>query len=115
MRTNCVNCGAAIEVDETKCPFCGTSYFDLTAIDFTKTEPVALRLYIPTSGGKALVSMLAIPRLGRIEQIPEYVSVYSGIGNRVMSMVRSFSAEVDLTFSTVSKNDTLFSVKYESQ
>ena len=44
MRTNCVNCGAAIDIDEQKCPFCGTSYFDLTDIDFTASDPVAVRM-----------------------------------------------------------------------
>lgn len=26
MVTNCVNCGAAIEMDKDKCPYCGTPY-----------------------------------------------------------------------------------------
>ena len=31
--TNCVNCGSAKDADAKVCPFCGTSYFDLTDID----------------------------------------------------------------------------------
>ena len=27
-KTNCINCGAAKEVEEIKCPFCGTVYLD---------------------------------------------------------------------------------------
>lgn len=40
--TNCVNCGAAIESHIEKCPFCGTSYFDFTNIDFNRAEPVVV-------------------------------------------------------------------------
>lgn len=29
---NCPNCGAVLEIDKVKCPYCGTSYFDLSAI-----------------------------------------------------------------------------------
>ena len=30
---NCPNCGAALESNICKCPYCGTSYFDISAID----------------------------------------------------------------------------------
>ena len=30
---NCPNCGAPNDPHLNKCPYCGTSYFDLTAID----------------------------------------------------------------------------------
>ena len=32
-RTNCVNCGGAIDSDIAKCPFCGTSYVDMSPAD----------------------------------------------------------------------------------
>jgi hypothetical protein len=39
---NCINCGAPIEIETVKCPYCGTSYFDFTDIDLG--APVILRL-----------------------------------------------------------------------
>lgn len=37
--TNCVNCGAAKEVSDLQCPFCGTKYADLSTFDlFHDTE-----------------------------------------------------------------------------
>ena len=36
--TNCVNCGSAKDVNATICPFCGTSYFDLTDIDLSERQ-----------------------------------------------------------------------------
>ena len=32
---NCPNCGAVYEIDKNKCPYCSTSYYDMSAIDFT--------------------------------------------------------------------------------
>lgn len=40
---NCVNCGAVIEIDAVKCPYCGTSYFDFTNIELDG-KPVVLKL-----------------------------------------------------------------------
>lgn len=48
-KTNCINCGAAKEWDAVKCPFCGTTYFDFTSIDFTKQEPVACQFAVPVT------------------------------------------------------------------
>ena len=42
--TNCVNCGSAKEVSASVCPFCGTSYFDLTDIDLSEDrKPCVVR------------------------------------------------------------------------
>ena len=49
-KTNCINCGAAKDTNEIKCPFCGTTYLDFTAIDFTKHEPVVCQFVLPFSG-----------------------------------------------------------------
>lgn len=113
MRTNCVNCGSAIDTEVDKCPFCGTSYFDLTAIDFTSSDPVALRLRIPFGQDKATVSMLAIPEFGSIQQEANTVSCYGGYGQEIARIVSSYSVNVDLSFHAVNKNNTLFTVKKE--
>lgn len=39
---NCKNCGAPIDIKSNKCPFCGTSYFDLSDIEIDK--PVFLKI-----------------------------------------------------------------------
>lgn len=59
-KTNCPNCGAPFEVEMNKCPFCGTSYFDLSSIDFDSGEPCFLKL--KTNG--RIVTQKVFPRLG---------------------------------------------------
>ena len=41
---NCPNCGAPLEADICKCPYCGTSYFDISAINIDDGEPFYLKL-----------------------------------------------------------------------
>ena len=43
-KTNCVNCGHGKDPDAIKCPFCGTTYFDMTGIDVSGKTPVILML-----------------------------------------------------------------------
>ena len=61
-KTNCVNCGAAKDIDALRCPFCGTTYLDLTAIDFESGKPVVCQFVLPYSD-RSVVSMVAIPVL----------------------------------------------------
>lgn len=39
---NCENCGAPIDMETSKCPYCGTSYFDFSNIELD--APVILKL-----------------------------------------------------------------------
>ena len=32
-KTNCINCGAAKEISDMQCPFCGTKYADFTTFN----------------------------------------------------------------------------------
>lgn len=40
---NCPNCAAPYDVELNKCPYCGTSYFDLAAVQLMG-EPVFLKI-----------------------------------------------------------------------
>lgn len=112
MRTNCVNCGAAIETDAVKCPFCGTSYFDLTAIDFTSRDPVVLKLRLPCQGGTILISMLARPHFEALEDQWNMVECYSSIG-KLLEIPRSRTVSANISFDAVTRGDDLFTVKKE--
>ena len=43
-KLNCPNCGAPISADNNKCPYCHTSYFDLSSIDINNDEPFYLKI-----------------------------------------------------------------------
>ena len=45
MSKNCPNCGAVIELEHNKCPYCNTLYFDLSQIDFDNKTPIFLKIH----------------------------------------------------------------------
>lgn len=54
---NCPNCGAPNEPYLNKCPYCGTSYFDLTAIDIADGKPMFLKIRV----GDRIITQLVYP------------------------------------------------------
>ena len=43
-KLNCPNCGAPISAVDNKCPYCNTSYFDLSSIDINNNKPFYLKI-----------------------------------------------------------------------
>ena len=43
---NCNNCGATIELDKIKCPYCGTAYYDLSCMSLH--TPFYLKINVGT-------------------------------------------------------------------
>lgn len=62
---NCPNCGAPYDPLEPKCPYCGTIYYDMSAIDFDSREP----LYLQIRSRNLLITQKVIPELGSIDMI----------------------------------------------
>ncbi len=76
---NCPNCGAPISADNNKCPFCDTSYFDLSAIDVNNHKPFYLKLKIGNTIFTQLVKMS--PDIS-IDFEQESATVYDGFPHR---------------------------------
>ena len=119
-KTNCINCGAARDTSEIKCPFCGTTYLDFTAIDFSSGDPVVCQFVLPNQirrdddGGRFIMSMLAIPELEEITTQRKIVDLCVD-GRRVSSFVTGYDINVGVSFKPVeSKNSkTLFELRVE--
>lgn len=105
-KTNCINCGAAKDTEDIKCPFCGTTYLDMTAIDFASGDPVVCQFVLPNnirlgdSDGRVIMSMLAVPQLEEISQTANRVDIYGGSG-RIGSFVDSWDVNVGVSFKPV--------------
>ena len=103
-KTNCVNCGAAKDIDAIKCPFCGTTYLDLTAIDFSSNAPVVCDFVLP--GSRDVLQMVAIPRL---ESARAWQETAMYVGNRFIAS--EWNAEFGVTFTPIPRNGVLFVTK----
>lgn len=120
-KTNCINCGAAKDTSEIKCPFCGTTYLDLTSIDFSSHDPVICQFVLPSkikmegTDSKVVMSMKAIPILEEISQDVETTNIYGG-WDEIYSFTTSSSLSVGISFKPVlDKDNTLLTLRAEKE
>lgn len=121
-KTNCINCGAAKDTSEIKCPFCGTTYLDLTAIDFSSDDPVVCQFVLPNnvrlgdSDGRVIMSMLAMPVLEEITTQANTVD-FCVDGCCVSSFVTGYDINIGVSFKPVSsrKGKELVTLEYQKE
>lgn len=88
--TNCPNCGSAKDPHIAVCPFCGTSYFDLTDIDLGKRDaPCIVRFKF----NDVIFSMKAFVRMAEFVMKPTYMEVTS-LGDTGRTFLRNEPDEV---------------------
>ena len=111
-RTNCINCGAAKDTNEIKCPFCGTTYVDLTAIDFSSGDPVVCQFVLPNyirigdSNAKVVMSMLARPCIEDVSMTSNTVDMYGGFGIApIASFTSGYDINVGVSFKPIQRKD----------
>ena len=95
---NCPNCGAPYEVDQNKCAYCGTSYFDMSAINFTDGEPFYLKFKMDFNGQECYVTQLVKPRIGGISFESESVDMVDACGRTILTTMVSKSVVTDIQF-----------------
>ena len=106
---NCPNCAAPYDVSLNKCPYCGTGYFDLSAIDIYSTEPFYLKL---KNGNITFTSKVIVKPDVSITISKDDVDAVDGYGNVINSIVKSQSVDIDIGFKSVAdgKDSALFTV-----
>lgn len=121
-KTNCINCGAAKDTEEIKCPFCGTTYLDLTAIDFASGDPVVCQFVLPNnvrfgdSDGRVIMSMLAVPQLDVISQTANTIDITGYGGRQISSIMTGYDINVGVSFKpliTKYRGNTLITLRVE--
>lgn len=110
MDNNCPNCGAVFQIEKSKCPYCGTSYFDMTTLQLDSEKPVFLKFKTSVSGKKyvitGLVKVCAFTSFRNDQNIAT-----SGLGTAI---IQSYSPQIefDLSFksvpSIINKQNVLF-------
>lgn len=105
-KTNCINCGAAKDTAEIRCPFCGTTYLDLTAIDFSSDAPVVCKFVLPDQyrvdgiDGKLIMTTTARPKLEKLS-----VNGETQILGRAYSFTTQRSMKIGISFEPVPTDD----------
>ena len=104
-KTNCKNCGAALDICSSKCAFCGTKNINMTDIDLASGEAANFIFKLPNKEGKEIfLTMLAIPELQTIEMKNDPVYLYGGLANKPLAYVNNYSMEMGLNLRAVSNS-----------
>lgn len=97
MKLNCPNCGAPIDKETNKCPYCNTSYFDLSCIDINGQEPFYLKI---KDGNMVFTSLVKFNNCEITFNVDE-ANIYGGLGEKLYQMKRSYSINTNLKLESV--------------
>lgn len=91
-KQNCPNCGAIIS--EEKCPYCGTMFYDFSAIDFDKPCFIKFK-----KDGKIMRLCVRLKGL-KYSMEPDIVTLYAG-NQSIYQYNRPVNRELNLNFTVV--------------
>lgn len=99
---NCPNCAAPYDIELNKCPYCGTSYYDLSALDLTAREPFYLKIKTEMNGMPCYITQLVRPKADMsIDFSSDTVDAYDILGSRICSYVKSNTMTTNISFEAV--------------
>ena len=102
MKINCPNCAAPIDPELNKCPYCGTTYFDMSCIDFENEKPFYLKIKTKWNNIDCYITQFVKPKLTTIEQSYSTNDLRGGRGNPIiMSGVYEKGLTTNISFSGI--------------
>lgn len=108
---NCPNCGAPNEPHLNKCPYCGTSYFDLTAIDIADGKPMFLKIKVQGT----IITQLVYPDPNITIEFTEERQDYTNTqGVLIQHWIKSVSCTTDIKFHAIpDEHNRIYTVEKE--
>lgn len=108
---NCPNCAAPYDVQLNKCPYCGTSYYDMSGIDFEDGTPFYLKIKTNINGQPMYITQLVKPRLESIEVTSDSTYAYDILEQRFHNFVSNRGLTTNISFEGISdKNGELMTI-----
>jgi hypothetical protein len=95
---NCPNCAAPYDTTLNKCPYCGTSYFDMSCIDINNKEPFYLKL---RTGNFTFVSKVMVGADCCITFSTDATQAINVYGQSLSSIITKHRTDIDLHFESV--------------
>lgn len=110
---NCPNCGAPYKTELSTCPYCGTSYFDMSAIDINDGCPFYLKLKI---GDMVFTSKVVVEPSIDINFTENSCYCYGGRHNeQIGKVVMNRNIDIDMHFKSVyDSNQVLYTLEVEN-
>ena len=95
---NCPNCSAPYDISFNKCPYCNTSYFDLSCIDINDREPFYLKLKV---NNMVITQKVIVNSDCSIELSEDNLCVCDRNGNKLHNIIKSRGALTSLSFTAL--------------
>ena len=107
--TNCLNCGAPFDPDEEKCPYCGTSYYDMSAIDINDDKPFMLKIKM---GSMYVTQLVRVSPDISFDITSDTVDYINDLGVPLQRFCTNQSLNINMMFEAVpQKDNTLLTVR----
>lgn len=94
---NCPNCAAPYDADLSKCPYCGTSYFDMSGLDISAGEPFYLKI---NNNGTVLTQLVRLTNAS-IAQESDSISIGSFSNPELLRFITEISVKTKLEFEAI--------------
>ena len=91
---NCPNCGSPYELNEYKCPYCGTLYLDLSMINFDNNEP----FFLTIKKDNQLITQKVRPQTAEFEITSDTVYAQDAHGHKLIAFKNSSNVETNIQF-----------------
>ena len=103
---NCPNCGAPYDTNLNKCPYCNTSYYDMSALDLLNCEPFYLKIKTEMNGIPCYITQLVRPiNELSMEISSDTVSCVDCSGTILQNYISSRNLTTTLAFQAVISNN----------
>lgn len=99
---NCPNCGAPYNIELSTCPYCGTSYFDMSAIDINERKPFYLKLKI---GNMIFTSKVVVVPDIQMNFQEDTRSFMGKFGEKIGEIVVNRYMDIDMKFRSIHDPD----------
>ena len=99
---NCPNCGAPYKTELSTCPYCGTSYFDMSAIDINDCKPFYLKLKI---GNMVFTSKVVVASDIQMNFQEDTRSFMGKFGEKIGEIVVNRYMDIDMRFRSIHDPD----------
>lgn len=105
MKMNCPNCGAVINPEQHRCSYCGTSYFDMSAIDFENGKPFYLKIKTKWKGQDVFITQLVKPSLNTMNFTIASDYCYGGKAEQLSSFKNENCLTTEISFTGIPMTD----------
>lgn len=105
-KRNCPNCGAPYNVDLVTCPYCDTSYFDMSSLDLSDGTPFYLKIKTSLNDGRYIyITQLVRPHLELIEHVREDIDSVNDLGVITDRACIANEVRTEISFTSVPGKD----------